>query len=247
MFEAVLVALADHGFTPVGDRGPAHPDRGARVGAGRAVGRAARRRLAVSRGHRGLRPVPGGARWPRTTARRRPTTRAGTRSRRGRAGPAGAGGLVPGLGHPIHKDGDPRTPVMFPIAAEAGCIGPAPEAVRGHRPGAPGHPRPDTAAQRRRGVRGGAGRPRLRRPTCCAASPCWPGRRACSATWPRRCATRPARDLPPGRGGRASTPAPASRFGVGPRRRPGSVDPGEPAPAGRPPGVRLDDRPWAGR
>jgi citrate synthase len=30
------------------------------------------------------------------------------------------GGKIPGLGHPIHKDGDPRTPVMFRIASEAG-------------------------------------------------------------------------------------------------------------------------------
>lgn len=30
------------------------------------------------------------------------------------------GGKIPGLGHPIHKDGDPRTPVMFRIAQEEG-------------------------------------------------------------------------------------------------------------------------------
>jgi citrate synthase len=33
-------------------------------------------------------------------------------------------GLVPGLGHPVHKDGDPRTPVIIAIAAEAGVRGP---------------------------------------------------------------------------------------------------------------------------
>ena len=32
--------------------------------------------------------------------------------------------LVPGLGHPVHKDGDPRTPVIIAIAAEAGLRGP---------------------------------------------------------------------------------------------------------------------------
>jgi citrate synthase len=32
----------------------------------------------------------------------------------------GAGKKVPGLGHPVHKNGDPRTPVMFRIAAEEG-------------------------------------------------------------------------------------------------------------------------------
>jgi len=32
--------------------------------------------------------------------------------------------LVPGLGHPVHKDGDPRTPVLIRIATEAGQHGP---------------------------------------------------------------------------------------------------------------------------
>ena len=31
--------------------------------------------------------------------------------------------FVPGLGHPVHKDGDPRTPVLYRIAAEAGVLG----------------------------------------------------------------------------------------------------------------------------
>jgi hypothetical protein len=31
--------------------------------------------------------------------------------------------FVPGLGHPVHKDGDPRTPVLSRIAAEAGVLG----------------------------------------------------------------------------------------------------------------------------
>jgi citrate synthase len=35
-----------------------------------------------------------------------------------------AGKLVPGLGHPVHKDGDPRTPVIFRIAEESGVLGP---------------------------------------------------------------------------------------------------------------------------
>jgi len=36
----------------------------------------------------------------------------------------GAGRRVPGLGHPIHKVEDPRTPRMYAIAAEAGALGP---------------------------------------------------------------------------------------------------------------------------
>ena len=35
-----------------------------------------------------------------------------------------AGLLVPGLGHPLHKDGDPRTPVLLAITADAGVRGP---------------------------------------------------------------------------------------------------------------------------
>lgn len=35
-----------------------------------------------------------------------------------------AGSLVPGLGHPVHKNGDPRTPVLFRIATEEGLYGP---------------------------------------------------------------------------------------------------------------------------
>lgn len=35
-----------------------------------------------------------------------------------------SGGKVPGLGHPVHKNGDPRTPVIFAIAEDAGVLGP---------------------------------------------------------------------------------------------------------------------------
>ncbi len=35
-----------------------------------------------------------------------------------------AGRFVPGLGHPVHKQGDPRTPVLIGIATEAGAYGP---------------------------------------------------------------------------------------------------------------------------
>ncbi len=37
---------------------------------------------------------------------------------------AGAGLLVPGLGHPVHKAGDPRTPALLRIAGEEGLRGP---------------------------------------------------------------------------------------------------------------------------
>jgi citrate synthase len=35
-----------------------------------------------------------------------------------------AGKLVPGLGHPMHKNGDPRTPVLIAIATQEGLHGP---------------------------------------------------------------------------------------------------------------------------
>jgi citrate synthase len=35
-----------------------------------------------------------------------------------------AGRYVPGLGHPVHKEGDPRTPVLIGIAEEEGLRGP---------------------------------------------------------------------------------------------------------------------------
>ena len=34
------------------------------------------------------------------------------------------GARVPGLGHPVHKDVDPRTPRLYAIAAEVGLLGP---------------------------------------------------------------------------------------------------------------------------
>jgi citrate synthase len=31
---------------------------------------------------------------------------------------------VPGLGHPVHRDGDPRTPRLYALAEEEGVLGP---------------------------------------------------------------------------------------------------------------------------
>jgi citrate synthase len=35
-----------------------------------------------------------------------------------------AGRRVPGLGHPVHRDGDPRTPRLYAVAEEEGLLGP---------------------------------------------------------------------------------------------------------------------------
>ena len=48
----------------------------------------------------------------------------------------GGGRLVPGLGHPVHKVEDPRTPVLFDLARRHGTFGDHLAAVRRDRPGA---------------------------------------------------------------------------------------------------------------
>ncbi|HMH91855.1 MAG TPA: citryl-CoA lyase [Streptosporangiaceae bacterium] len=123
VFEAVLVALADHGFTP-----SAIAARLTLTGAPESV------QGALAAGLLG-----GGSRYLGVTedcgkflsaalaqAGGRPSDEAGWDELAAQAIRAqrAAGRLVPGLGHPVHKDGDPRTPVMYAIAAEAGCLGP---------------------------------------------------------------------------------------------------------------------------
>ena len=86
--------------------------------------------------------------------------------------------FVPGLGHPNHKDGDPRTPVMLAIAEEEGLRGPHLrlfEAIGRVHPQVLGRTLPLNGA----GVVG-------------AVSRCWPGPPACWGNWPRRTAARSA-------------------------------------------------------
>jgi citrate synthase len=124
VFEAVLVALADHGFTPTAIAARitflSAPDsiQGA-MAAGLLGGGS--RFLGVTE--------DSGQFLAKTMAEHEgdlPTTEAGWDALALAAIHAqrAAGKFVPGLGHPVHKNGDPRTPVLIAIATEAGQKGP---------------------------------------------------------------------------------------------------------------------------
>jgi citrate synthase len=124
VFEAVLVALADHGFTPTAIAARltylSAPDsvQGA-LAAGLLGGGS--RFLGVTEDcgawlHEVLQrhdgPLPGDdAGWDEVALEEVRRTREARR-------------LVPGLGHPVHKQQDPRTPVLLSIAEEEGLRGP---------------------------------------------------------------------------------------------------------------------------
>jgi citrate synthase len=124
VFESVLVALADHGFTPTAIAARltylSAPDslQGA-LAAGLLGGGS--RFLGVTEDcgaylhdvitdHAGDLPTDDAGWDALALAAVRETKRAGR--------------LVPGLGHPVHKQGDPRTPVLLRIATEEGTYGP---------------------------------------------------------------------------------------------------------------------------
>jgi citrate synthase len=123
VFEAVLAALADHGFTPTAIvtriTWLAAPDsvQGA-LAAGLLGGGSRFLGVTEDCGHflhdviEGLDAVPTDeAAWDAIAL---------DVVRRQRE----AGKFVPGLGHHVHKDGDPRTPRLFEIAREEGEFGP---------------------------------------------------------------------------------------------------------------------------
>jgi citrate synthase len=124
VFEAVLVALADHGFTPAALAARltylSAPDSlqgalaaGLLGGGSRFLGvtEDAGRFLATALAEAD-RPLPAGdAGWDELAL-------ASVRQARV------AGRLIPGLGHPIHKVTDPRTPALIRIADEEGLRGP---------------------------------------------------------------------------------------------------------------------------
>ena len=124
LFESVLVALADHGFTPsaIAARltllGAPESVQGAMAagllgGGSRYLGvteDCGRFLAAALAAHVGDLPDTDTG-WDELAAAAVTAQRA-------------SGRLVPGLGHPVHKDGDPRTPAIFRIAAESGALGP---------------------------------------------------------------------------------------------------------------------------
>ena len=163
VFESVLVALADHGFTPTAIAARltylSAPDSlqgalaaGLLGGGSRFLGvteDCGSYLHAVLEAHDGDLPddPDDTAGWDALALQAVTETRAAKR-------------FVPGLGHPVHKEGDPRTPVLIAIAEEEGPARPAPAAVRGHRTGARAGAGTPAAAQRRGGVRRCARRPR---------------------------------------------------------------------------------------
>ncbi|WP_223166781.1 citryl-CoA lyase [Nonomuraea sp. SYSU D8015] len=122
VFEAVLAALADHGFTPTAivtrltylsapDSVQGALAAGLLGGGSRFLGvtEDCGRFLADVLGEH---PLPqDDAGWDALALE---TVRACREQRE----------LIPGLGHHVHKDGDPRTPRLFGIAAEEGLYGP---------------------------------------------------------------------------------------------------------------------------
>lgn len=123
LFETVLLGLADHGFTPT-----AIAARLTYLSAPDAI------QGAVAAGLLG-----GGSRYLGVTedtgrfladvlasAGTLPSDEAGWDALATRAVTErkAAGGFVPGLGHPVHKEGDPRTPVIIRVAREESLYGP---------------------------------------------------------------------------------------------------------------------------
>jgi citrate synthase len=123
VFEAVLVALADHGFTPTAIAARltylSAPDaiQGA-LAAGLLGGGSRFLGVSEDTGAFLAGALAGAGALPTSDAEWEELARAAIRARRA------AGGLVPGLGHHLHKDGDPRTPVIIRIAREEHQYGP---------------------------------------------------------------------------------------------------------------------------
>lgn len=124
VFESVLVALADHGFTPT-----AIAARLTYLSAPESIQGAMAAGL-LGGGSRFLGVTEDCAQFLASKLAEHegelPSTDAGwdELALSAIAEQRAAGKFVPGLGHPNHKDGDPRTPVLIGIAEEEGLRGP---------------------------------------------------------------------------------------------------------------------------
>jgi citrate synthase len=122
VFEAVLVALADHGFTPTAIAARltylSAPDSVQGALAAGLLGGGSRFLGVTEDAGQFLARALAGQPIPRDDAGYDELALVAIRAARAE------GRLVPGLGHPIHKVTDPRTPVLIAIADEAGLRGP---------------------------------------------------------------------------------------------------------------------------
>lgn len=123
VFEAVLVALADHGFTPTAIAARltylSAPDaiQGA-LAAGLLGGGSRFLGVSEETGAFLAETLADCDRLPQSESAWDDLARRALRTRRA------AGGFVPGLGHHLHKQGDPRTAVLIRIAQEEDQYGP---------------------------------------------------------------------------------------------------------------------------
>jgi citrate synthase len=122
VFEAVLAALADHGFTPTAIVTRltylSAPDSVQGALAAGLLGGGSRFLGVTEDCGRFLHEVLESVQLPLDDAGWDELALTVVRARRA------AGALIPGLGHHVHKDGDPRTPRLFRIAEEEGLRGP---------------------------------------------------------------------------------------------------------------------------
>jgi len=123
LFETVLLGLADHGFTPTAIAARltylSAPDAIQGALAAGLLGGGSRYLGVTEDTGRFLADVLAAAGEP-------PADEAGWDALAEKAvgERKAAGRFVPGLGHPVHKTGDPRTPVIIRIAREEGVYGP---------------------------------------------------------------------------------------------------------------------------
>ncbi|HET9170889.1 MAG TPA: citryl-CoA lyase [Actinospica sp.] len=123
LFEAVLIGLADHGFTPTAIAARltylSAPDAVQGALAAGLLGGGSRFLGVTEDTGRFLAEILAGAKEPPTD-----TEAWDELARIAVTEQKAAGRFVPGLGHPVHKQRDPRTPRLIEIAHEEGLYGP---------------------------------------------------------------------------------------------------------------------------